>query len=383
MKNFEKLFYSIKSKVKEISVEEVKTLIENENNFLLIDIRESEELENGFLEKSINISRSFLDLKIEDIAKDYSKKIILYCSAGTRSILGAKLLKDLGYSNVYSMKGGFNEWKEKNYPFLKHTDKELSKEQKKRYSKHILLNEIGEEGQKKLLKSKVLLVGAGGLGSPIAYYLTSCGVGSIGIIDNDIVDITNLHRQILHTTSNIGIPKVISAKEKLITLNTDVNIITYNEKLSSDNAENIINNYDLVIDGTDNFDCKYLINDICYKLNKPYIYGSIFKFEGQVSVFNPNEIDKPCYRCLFPKRPPKDLIPNCQQVGVIGVLPGIIGTLQTMEALKTILNKGDILCGKLLSYDALNNFFSIFKIKKNENCFCKNLARNNFDKTKF
>jgi molybdopterin/thiamine biosynthesis adenylyltransferase/rhodanese-related sulfurtransferase len=374
MNNFEKIFISVKSQINEISIEDV---LRKKKDFVIIDIRESEELEEGFLENSINIPRGFLDIKIEDIVNDYSAEIVLYCSAGTRSLLSAKTLKDIGYKNVYSMKGGFNEWKKNNYPFVKKNKLELSKEQKKRYSRHILLPEIGEEGQKKLLSSKILLVGAGGLGSIIAYYLVSCGIGTLGIIDNDIVDITNLHRQILHTTSSIGIPKVNSAKDRLVPINPEVKIITYNEKLSLENAEKIISNYDIVVDGTDNFDCKYIINDMCYKLKKSYIYGSIFKFEGQVSVFNPNEIDKPCYRCLFPDKPPKDLIPNCQQVGVIGVLPGIIGSLQTIETIKVILNKGDILCGSLLTYDVLNNDFNIFKMKKNINCkFCK--LTNNF-----
>lgn len=370
MKNFDQILTNIKSQVKEIQIKEV---LEKKEDFLIIDIRENEELEEGFLENSINISRSFLDIKIEDFVKDYSKEIILYCSAGTRSILSAKTLQDIGYKNVYSMNGGFNEWKENNYPFIKNKKAELSKEQKRRYSRHILLPEIGEEGQKKLLNSKVLIVGAGGLGSPIAYYLTSCGIGTLGIIDSDIVDITNLHRQILHTTSSIGIPKVISAKERLISINPDIKIITYNEKLNLENAENIINDYDIVVDGTDNFTCKYLINDTCYKLNKPYVYGSIFKFEGQISIFNPNEKDKPCYRCLFPEQPPKDSIPNCQQIGVIGVLPGVIGTLQTMETIKLILNIGNILSGSLLTYDSLNNDFNTFKIKKSINCnICNN-----------
>jgi molybdopterin/thiamine biosynthesis adenylyltransferase/rhodanese-related sulfurtransferase len=374
MNNFEKIFISVKSQINEISIEDV---LRKKKDFVIIDIRESEELEEGFLENSINIPRGFLDIKIEDIVNDYSAEIVLYCSAGTRSLLSAKTLKDIGYKNVYSMKGGFNEWKKNNYPFVKKNKLELSKEQKKRYSRHILLPEIGEEGQKKLLSSKILLVGAGGLGSIISYYLVSCGIGTLGIIDNDIVDITNLHRQILHTTSSIGIPKVNSAKDRLVPINPEVKIITYNEKLSLENAEKIISNYDIVVDGTDNFDCKYIINDMCYKLKKSYIYGSIFKFEGQVSVFNPNEIDKPCYRCLFPDKPPKDLIPNCQQVGVIGVLPGIIGSLQTIETIKVILNKGDILCGSLLTYDVLNNDFNIFKMKKNINCkFCK--LTNNF-----
>lgn len=333
---------------------------------IFIDVREKDELDNGYIFSSIHIPRGILEFEIEKIVADKNTDIILYCSVGKRSALALKTLTEMGYTNVFSLKNGLEKWNELNYQLI--IPKSIfTKEQLVRYSKQIILPEVGKEGQKKLLNAKVLIVGAGGLGSPISYYLVSAGVGTIGLVDSDVVSLSNLQRQILYTTEEIGVSKVKSAKERLNKINPDVNIITYNEMLKEENAIKIIEKYDFVIDASDNFATKYLINDACYFLNKPTIYGSIFKFEGQLSVFN-NDKNAPCYRCVFPHPLSEKESPNCSEIGVMGVLAGVIGTLQATEAIKLIINKGEILSGRLLMYDSFFTKFSTLKIKKNINC---------------
>jgi molybdopterin/thiamine biosynthesis adenylyltransferase len=295
------------------------------------------------------------------------------CAGGSRSLIAGKSLLEMGFQNIFSVKGGFNEWKNNSLPF--EIKKQLTNEELERYKRNILIPEVGIEGQQKILNSKVLIVGIGGIGSPIALYLAASGVGTIGIIDNDIVDKTNLQRQILHSESFIGHSKVESAKSKLKELNSNINIITYNERLNENNIERIFKDFDIVIDGIDNFNTRYLVNDACIKLNIPNIHGSIYMFEGHFTTFWPNKNkNTPCYRCLYPSPPPKEIAPSCAEVGVLGVLPGTIGVLCATEALKIILGLENM-SGKLLVYNALEMTFDNFIIKKNKNCNycnCKN-----------
>jgi molybdopterin/thiamine biosynthesis adenylyltransferase/rhodanese-related sulfurtransferase len=355
----------MKNKINEITTYELNNKLINKDNVFIIDVREKNELIEGYINKSINIPLDDLEEQIQHISINEDYQIITYCSKGIRSITARQIIENKGYKNVFTMSGGFNKWKNEGFEFI--TDKELSLEEVSRYSRQIRLKEIGKEGQIKLLNSKVLLIGAGGLGSPIAYYLSASGIGTLGLVDDDKVDLTNLHRQIIHTTKNIGKFKVESAKEAIHKINPNTNVITFTEKLNSKNYVEIIKQFDIVIDGTDNFSSKYLINDACYFLKKPYVYASIYKFEGQISLFDFKE-NSPCYRCLFPSSPDPKLAPSCSEVGVLGVFPGIIGTLQAIETIKYILNIGETLKKQLLVYDALDNYFRKIKIKHNPNC---------------
>jgi molybdopterin/thiamine biosynthesis adenylyltransferase len=290
--------------------------------------------------------------------------VIVYCAGGARSALAAKTLAELGYTDVVSMSGGFNQWKNEGRRWV--TPQTLSAEQRNRYQRHLLLPEVGDAGQQKLLDSKVLLLGAGGLGSPAALYLAAAGVGTIGIIDMDVVDASNLQRQILHNMDRVGERKVDSAKKTLTALNPDVNVVTYDVRLGADNVLDIIDGYDLIVDGTDNFPTRYLVNDAALLKRIPVVHGSIFRFEGQATVFAPYE--GPCYRCLIPEPPPPELAPSCAEAGVLGVLPGIIGSIQAIEAIKVLLNLGDPLIGRLLAYDSLEQSFRTFKVNRDPKC---------------
>lgn len=367
MKTFLELIKETKEQINEIFPSQLKEKIERKEDFVLLDVREKDEVAQGYINNAITIPRGFLEIKIENAIPERNKPIVVYCAGGIRSAMSAKTLKEMGYSNVLSMTGGFTKWKDEGFDFVKDETFNFTPEQLSRYSRQILLPEVGEKGQIKLLKSKVLLVGAGGLGSPAAYYLAAAGIGTLGIIDHDIVDLSNLHRQILHPNDRVGKLKVESAKETLNKINPDVNILTFNEKLTSENALNIISQFDVIIDGTDNFATKYLINDASYFAGKPNVYASIFKFEGQLTVFD-SKNGGPCYRCLFPSPPPSNLAPNCAEIGVLGVLPGVVGTLQAVEAIKLILGKGESLSGRLVIYDSLNTNFRSIKIRKDKNC---------------
>ncbi|MCP5468474.1 MAG: molybdopterin-synthase adenylyltransferase MoeB [Deltaproteobacteria bacterium] len=364
MASFQDLLKKTKSEISEISGEELQKKLESGDKLILVDVREKEEQEQGNIPQAHLIPRGILELKIEDIVPIRDQEIVLYCAGGTRSALAANALKDLGYNRVHSLIGGYNQWaKEK-----RATEKKvfLNSEQFERYSRHILMPEVKEEGQVKLLQSKVFLVGAGGLGSPTAYYLAAAGVGTLGIIDDDVVDRSNLQRQILHNESRVGEPKVESAKETLKALNPDVNIITYREKLSSENVMDIIKDYDVIVNGCDNFPTRYLINDACVFLKKPLVDASIFRFEGQVTVHMP--FQGPCYRCLYPEPPPPEMAPSCQEAGVFGVLPGIIGCTQGIEVLKILLEIGQPLVGRLLVFDTLKMKIREMKIRQDPNC---------------
>src|SRR5690242_19302163 len=329
-----------------------------------LDVRELDEYEQGMIPGSVFIPRGHLESQAENKLPDRDKPIIVYCAGGNRSAFAARTLQELGFQDVVSMAGGFGRWKNEGRPWQ--TPAVLDPEQRNRYSRHLLLPEVGEAGQQKLLESKVLLLGAGGLGSPAALYLAAAGVGTLGIVDMDVVDASNLQRQILHNMERVGERKVDSAKKTLTALNPDVNVVTYDVRFGADNILDIIDGYDVIVDGTDNFPTRYLLNDASLLKRIPVVHGSIFRFEGQVTVFDP--YNGPCYRCLLPEPPPAELAPSCSEAGVLGVLPGIVGSVQALEAIKLILDLGDPLRGRLLAYDALEQSFRSFKVRRDPKC---------------
>jgi molybdopterin/thiamine biosynthesis adenylyltransferase/rhodanese-related sulfurtransferase len=364
MSDFKQILNQAKREIKEVSVQEVHKKLNPANGFTLLDVREGDEWEQGHLDKAIFLPRGFLEVKADRTLPDKSQPIVVYCAGGVRSALAAKTLQDLGYSDVYSMSGGFNEWKNNGMPFV--TPEKIGKDQMARYSRHLRIPEVGEEGQLKLLKSKVLLVGAGGLGSPAGVYLAASGVGTIGLVDYDIVDESNLQRQILHWTSSVGMPKVDSARRTLFEVNPDVKVHTYPVHLDASNIVDIFKDYDVIVSGSDNFTTAYMVNDAAVMLKKPVVYGSILRFEGQASTFIPYE--GPCFRCLYPTATPPDLAPSCDEAGVLGVLPGVVGLVQATEVVKLLLNIGKPLSGRLLYYDALEMTFRNLKIHRDPAC---------------
>ncbi|HVZ72432.1 MAG TPA: molybdopterin-synthase adenylyltransferase MoeB [Polyangia bacterium] len=370
--SFGSFLKDVKSKIRETDVESVRKVVEaakgqsgdgNGHGPILIDVREKDEWTEGYIPGARWISRGFLEQRIEDQVPERSAEIVLYCAGGTRSALAAKSLEDLGYTNVKSMAGGFSAWKRAGLTFDR--PYVMTQEQSLRYARHTMLPEMGEAGQVKLLKSKVLCLGAGGLGSPAGLYLAAAGVGTIGFVDDDTVDASNLQRQILHATDRVGLPKVESAKIAIAKLNPDVKVIGHQTRLDSSNVLDIIKDYDLIVDGADNFPTRYLLNDAALKLGKPIIHGSIYRFEGQVTSFIPGQ---GCYRCLYPEPPPPDMAPSCQEAGVLGVLCGVIGSLQTVEAIKVLLGIGKPLSSRTLAFDALNLKFREFKRPHDPNC---------------
>jgi sulfur-carrier protein adenylyltransferase/sulfurtransferase len=363
MPNFQELIKKVKSEIKEIRPEEAQKK-SKDPNVVFVDVREPDEWEGGVVPGAVAIPRGLLELQIEEEVPDRNKEIIAYCAGGVRSALAAKALNQLGYGKVSSMTGGFNGWKDAGLPIQQ--KKSLTPAQSSRYARHILLPEVREEGQLKLLEAKVLLIGAGGLGCPAALYLASAGVGKIGIIDYDAVDLSNLQRQILHSEEEVGNPKADSAARRLKGINSEIKIVPIKERLSRDNVMRIIADYDIVVNGCDNFPTRYLINDACVFAKKPLVDASIFRFEGQVSVFYPGH--GPCYRCLYPEPPPPEMAPSCAEAGVLGVLPGIIGSIQAVETIKLVLNQGDPLVGRLLMYDALTEKFREMKVRRDPNC---------------
>jgi molybdopterin/thiamine biosynthesis adenylyltransferase/rhodanese-related sulfurtransferase len=331
---------------------------------VLIDVRDPDEYRDGYIEPATNVSRGFLEFRIGSVAGDPQTPLVLYCQSGLRSMLAARALKDLGYANVVSLQGGYQKWVQSGLPVVK--DVALGVDQLQRYSRHFLLSQVGEKGQRKLLRSKVLLIGAGGLGSPTALYLAAAGVGTIGLMDADVVDITNLQRQVLHTTADVGKPKVESGTRALKALNPDVNVIALPMRINVDNAMEVVADYDVIVDGSDNFGTRYLVNDACYLAGKPHVHGSIFQFEGMASVFAPNQ--GPCYRCLYPAPPPAGLVPSCAEAGVLGVLPGMVGVMQATETVKLLLGIGEPLIGRLLTYDALGMRFREVRLRRDPGC---------------
>jgi len=331
---------------------------------VLVDVREKHEWNEGHIPGAIHVPRGYLELQVEEAVPEKDKTVVLYCAGGVRSLMAGATLQQMGYKNVVSMAGGFGAWKGNGYSFVQ--PRTMSEAQAKRYSRHLLIPEVGEEGQFKLLDSRVLLIGAGGLGSPAAYYLAAAGVGTIGIIDADVVDDSNLQRQILHNTQRIGQYKAESARETIEALNPDVKVITHIERLDESNVARIIADYDVILDGTDNFPTRYLLNDAALIANKPVVHGSVFRFEGQLTVFKPYE--GPCYRCLYPEPPPMALAPSCAEAGVLGVLPGIIGILQATETIKLLLGIGDPLVGRMMTYDALAGEFNELRLFRDPKC---------------
>lgn len=368
--NRDQLVQLAKSEIDEITARDLKDWL-SEEEVKVIDIRERDEFVQGHLPNAVFIPRGYLELQVEQHQPDRSKPVVLYCAGGVRSALAARNLKEMGYEHVYSLVGGFNGWKNAGYNFKIPTF--LSEEQRIRYSRHTMLSEMGEAGQIKLLESKVLLIGAGGLGSPAALYLAAAGVGTIGIVDFDTVDASNLQRQVLHGMKDVGRPKVDSAADRLRDLNPDVKVIPHREPINSENAMQIIKNYDIVLNGSDNFPTRYLVNDACQFLGKPLVDASIFMFEGQVTVYMPENNAYgyeagPCYRCLYPDPPPPGEVPSCAEAGVLGVLPGIVGSIQAVEAIKLIIGKGEPLIGRLLMIDTLDMSFRTLNIKKDPDC---------------
>ena len=364
-KNKEAWLTELRTRIAEISPEEVHALIDGGNgDATIVDVREGEEHRAGFVPGALHLPRGFLELQAEGRLPDRKKKVIAYCAGGTRSLFAAETLQQLGYEKVASMAGGFARWKQNGHPFV--VPETLTDSERERYARHLSIDEVGDEGQLKLKKSSVLCIGAGGLGSPAAYYLAAAGIGTLGLVDYDVVDRTNLQRQILHTDDRVGDLKTESAKKTLVGLNPDIEVKTHNERIDSGNVDRIVSGYDVIVDGCDNFPTRYLVNDACVKHRKPNVHGSIYRFEGQVTVFWPGK--GPCYRCLFPEPPPPELAPSCAEAGVLGVLPGVIGVLEAIEAIKIILGKGDLLVGRLLTYDALEARFRELKPKRDKNC---------------
>jgi molybdopterin/thiamine biosynthesis adenylyltransferase/rhodanese-related sulfurtransferase len=353
----------VKSRIKEVDPAEVHEQLGN--GAVVVDVRESEEVAAGKLPGAVHVPRGYLESRIEGAVPDRSQHVILYCASGNRSAFAARTLsEDLGYENVESMVGGITLWKDRGYEV--EVPRTLTAEQRERYSRHLLLPEVGADGQQKLLDAKVLLLGAGGLGSPSALYLAAAGVGTLGIVDNDEVDLSNLQRQVIHSTEKIGVPKVDSAEQAINALNPDVNVVKHPVRLDASNIMDILTGYDIVVDGLDNFPTRYLLNDASVRLQIPVVSAAILGFEGQLSVFKP--YDGPCYRCLFPVPPPAELAPSCGANGVLGVLPGTMGLLQATEVVKLILGEGEPLIGRLLMYDALAARTTEVKVRRDPDC---------------
>jgi molybdopterin/thiamine biosynthesis adenylyltransferase/rhodanese-related sulfurtransferase len=364
MPNYRELLQQVRAEVAEIDAGRARELTDG-GEPLVLDVREQDEWDEGHIPGAVHIPRGFLESRIERAAPDPSRPLLVYCSSGNRSALAAKTLGDLGYEDVVSLAGGFTDWKRNGFPVELNAG--LDAPRRARYSRHLLIPEVGEEGQLRLLESRVLLIGAGGLGSPASLYLAAAGVGRIGIVDADVVDESNLQRQIVHSTERLGEAKVDSARRTIEALNPDVEVVAYKERLTSENIERILaDGWDVIVDGADNFPTRYLVNDASIWHDIPVVHGSIYRFEGQVTVFKPGE--GPCYRCLFPAPPPPELAPSCAEGGVLGVLPGVIGSLQANEALKLALGIGEPLVGRLLLFDALGNEFNEMKLRRDPDC---------------
>jgi molybdopterin/thiamine biosynthesis adenylyltransferase/rhodanese-related sulfurtransferase len=366
-KTYSDLFSEIRANVKLISLEALKERVESraQKPFTLVDVREKDEVRAGYIPGAVHVPRGFLEMQAEQKLPNKSDEIIVYCAGGTRSAFAAKTLSELGYENVTSANPGFVRWKDLKYPV--EMPAELTPAQLDRYSRHILLPEVGERGQEKLLKGRVLLLGAGGLGAPAALYLAAAGVGTLGLVDADTVDASNLQRQIIHATSRLGQNKVDSAEFAIHDLNPDVKVIKYQERVNSSNVDRIFGaGWDVIVDGCDNFPTRYLVNDASLFHKIPVSHGSIFRFDGQVTTFMP--FQGPCYRCLYPEPPPAHLAPSCAEAGVLGILPGVVGVIQATEAIKLILGKGDPLVGRLLTYDSLRMSFRTLKLRRDKNC---------------
>ncbi len=363
--SFKVLLDEARRTVPERSVDQVAAQVASGGDgAVLVDVREREEFREGHLASALSLPRGFLEMRAEEALPDKKAPIVAYCASGTRSLLAGRILKDMGYENVVSMAGGYNAWKGAGHRVVQ--DRQFTAEQAQRYSRHFRIPEVGEAGQAKLLDAKVAVVGAGGLGCPALFYLAAAGVGTIGIIDMDVVDLSNLQRQILHTNDRVGMPKTESARLTLNALNPDVRVVEHRDRLSSENVMDIFRGYDVVVNGCDNFPTRYLVNDACVFLRKPLVDGSIFQFEGNVTVFLPHE--GPCYRCQFPEPPPPGAAPSCDEAGVLGVLPGLVGSFQALEAIKLILGIGKPLAGRQLWFDTLAGEIVTHRLRRDPRC---------------
>jgi molybdopterin/thiamine biosynthesis adenylyltransferase/rhodanese-related sulfurtransferase len=361
------LIKKAKEQITEVDPREVHDLMSNghREGTVLVDCREEHEFEEAHLPGAVHVPRGHLESRIEGAARDKAERVIIYCASGNRSALAAKtLIEELGYARAESMTGGITLWKDRGYEV--ETPRRLTAEQRERYSRHLLVPEIGLEGQLKLLDAKVLLLGAGGLGSPAALYLAAAGVGTIGIVDDDVVDLSNLQRQVAHSEARIGAAKVDSAEQAIHDINSDIDVVKYKTRLDASNIMEIVDGYDVIVDGVDNFPTRYLLNDATVRLKIPVVSASILGFDGQLSVFAPYE--GPCYRCLYPTPPPAELAPSCGANGVLGALPGIMGVLQAIEVVKLITGAGEPLIGRLLLYEALSTSFTDLKVRRDPEC---------------
>lgn len=368
MKARERRLLSLQKEIPEVTPQEAFAL--QQQGAAIIDMREADEIAGGSPPHACRLPRGFLELRIEEHIPNLGRTVLVLCQVGQRSLFAAEDLIRLGYRDARSVAGGFRDWKLEELPV--EIPPTLGPEARERYSRHLLIPEVGESGQLRLLSSKVMMVGAGGLGSPAAYYLAAAGVGTLGLVDDDLVDRSNLQRQILHTDASVGTPKVASAQRTLSALNPTVRLHTHQERLNSDNVEELFRGYDVVVDGSDNFSTRYLVNDACVRLGIPNIHGSVFRFEGHVSVFWPGyeRLRGPCYRCLYPEPPAPEFAPSCAEAGVLGVLPGVIGLLEAVETLKVLLGIGEPLVGRMLGYDALSSRFSEFELERDPACLC-------------
>ncbi|HEX2044948.1 MAG TPA: molybdopterin-synthase adenylyltransferase MoeB [Gaiellaceae bacterium] len=364
MTSYRELLQQVRSEIDEVDARRAQELLASDSP-AVVDVREREEWDEGHLPGAVHVPRGHLESKIEAAVPDRDRTVVVYCASGNRSAFAAKTLAELGYENVVSLTGGFTDWKRNGLPF--EIPRALDGDKRRRYSRHLLIPEVGEEGQARLLDSRMLLIGAGGLGSPASLYLAAAGVGTLGIVDDDSVDETNLQRQIVHSTERLGESKAESARRTIEALNPDVTVEVFRERLTSENVDRILGQgWDVIVDGADNFPTRYLLNDASVWHGIPVVHGSIFRFEGQTTVFKPKE--GPCYRCLFPQPPPPELAPSCAEGGVLGVLPGIVGSLQANEALKLALGIGEPLVGRLLLFDALETRFTEISLRRDPDC---------------
>jgi sulfur-carrier protein adenylyltransferase/sulfurtransferase len=381
MPTYRELLSQVKDEIDEIDAAEGARLLDSDDAPLFLDVREQDEWDQGIIPGALHVPRGYLESRIESLLPDRDQAIVVYCAGGSRSAFATKTLEELGYENVVNLAGGFTDWKRNG--FATQLPRSLGEDQRQRYSRHLLIPEVGEEGQLRLLDSRILLIGAGGLGSPASLYLAAAGVGTLGIVDDDAVDATNLQRQIVHSTERLGESKAESAKRTIEALNPDVAVKTFEERLTSENVDRILGEgWDVIVDGADNFPTRYLLNDASVWHGIPVVHGSIYRFEGQVTVFEPGragsdagetvvprpETQGPCYRCLFPQPPPPELAPSCAEGGVLGVLPGVVGSIQATEALKLALGIGEPLIGRLLLFDALAGSFSEVSLRRDPSC---------------
>jgi molybdopterin/thiamine biosynthesis adenylyltransferase/rhodanese-related sulfurtransferase len=364
MTSYRDLLARVKTEIREIRAADAAAFLDSDRPYVL-DVREQDEWDEGHIPGAVHIPRGNLESRVEATLTDRARPVLVYCAGGSRSAFAAKTLAELGFDDVQSLAGGYTDWKRSGFPTQ--LSDSLPEEQRRRYSRHILIPEVGEAGQRKLLDARVLLIGAGGLGSPASLYLAAAGVGTLGIVDDDVVDDSNLQRQIVHSTERLGDSKAESAKRTIEALNPDVEVMVFNERISSENVDRILGEgWDVIVDGADNFPTRYLLNDASVWHKIPLVHGSIYRFEGQVTVFKPHE--GPCYRCLFPTPPPPELAPSCAEGGVLGVLPGIVGSLQANEALKLVLGYGEPLAGRLLLFDAQETSFDEVSLRRNPDC---------------